>query len=297
MSTYAFTQIQITDVENQCNYQKVTTIPSPGKWAEDDPTKPWFVQLNNPDGTTNGSVEMKEMNGTPLNMAVQANFVDTTTGTACKLNLQLAQQGPPLLVWGTGCELVNPDGETPITRNNYYYSLTNLKASGTITIGGEEIKVSGLTWMDHEYGAFPNGSNGKKVIWLLQDLQVTNDLHLSNYTQFGVMPEENVPMKSNATLLLNGISTFVETTTTPMGPIFTSPKGVKYFMKFKVEIHCPHLLATFVVESSYPKQLFNDGSGADVYEGVGTFQATIVIGEEEERIFKSGNAWIEQNLG
>lgn len=294
MSTYAFTQIEITDVKKQCNYQKVTPIiPCPPNWAAYDQTKPWFVQLNGPDtDPTNGSIGMQEMNGTPLNMAVQASFVDATTHTVCKLNLQLAQQGPPLLVWGTGCNLVNPEGKTPITRNNYYYSLTHLKASGTITIGGEDIQVTGLTWMDHEYGVFPNGSGGGKVIWLLQNLQVTNDLHLSNYTQFGVMPQENVPMKSNATLLQNGKSTLVETTTTPMGPTFTSQKGVVYFMRFKVEINCPELLATFMVESSYPNQLFDD-LGPDVYEGVGIFQATFGAAQ----IIVSGNAWIEQNLG
>lgn len=295
MSTYAFTQIQITDVKEQTNYQKVTPIiPFPQDWTEYDQTKPWFVKLTAP-GTnpSNGAIGMQQMNGTPLNMAVQASFTDKTTKTSCKLDLQLEQKGPPLLVWGTGCNLVNPEGKTPITRNNYYYSLTNLNARGTITIGGELISVTGLTWMDHEYGAFPNGSSGEKVVWLLQDIQMASDLHLSNYTNFGVMPKENIPMKSNATLLKNGESIFVDTITTPMGPIYTSKKGVDYFMKFKVEINCPELLATVIVESSYPEQLFNDGLGPDVYEGVGTFQATLGAAQ----VIVSGNAWIEQNLG
>lgn len=295
MVTYAFTQIEITDVQNQRNYQRVTPIiPCPKDWAEYDPTKPWYVKLTAPETNSNGgSIGMQQMNGSPLNMAVQASFNDATSNVVCKLDLQLEQQGPPLLVWGTGCNLVNPEGKTPITRNNYYYSLTHLKAKGTITIGNEIIQVSGITWMDHEYGAFPNGSGGEKVIWLLQDIQMTNDLHLSNYTKFGVMPQENVPMKSNATLLKNGKSIFVDTITTPMGPIFTSKKGVDYFMKFSVEINCPELLATFLVESSYPNQLFNDGAGPDVYEGVGTVQATL----GEAQVIVSGNAWIEQNLG
>jgi len=36
--------------------------------------------------------------------------------------------------------------------SNYYYSLTNMKTSGTLTIGGESLDVHGKSWMDHEYG-------------------------------------------------------------------------------------------------------------------------------------------------
>lgn len=35
---------------------------------------------------------------------------------------------------------------------NYYYSLTDMKTSGTITVEGQPLKVKGTSWMDHEYG-------------------------------------------------------------------------------------------------------------------------------------------------
>ncbi|MGB5219373.1 MAG: lipocalin-like domain-containing protein [Smithella sp.] len=35
---------------------------------------------------------------------------------------------------------------------NYYYSLTKMKTSGTVTVEGKPLKVTGLSWMDHEYG-------------------------------------------------------------------------------------------------------------------------------------------------
>jgi hypothetical protein len=97
---------------------------------------------------------------------------DAATGTPIALDVRFVQNGPPLLVWGTGCEEVNPGGTTPLERNNYYYSFTRLAASGTITIDGESVPVEGTTWMDHEYGYF--GSAGAGPNWVLQDMQLDN---------------------------------------------------------------------------------------------------------------------------
>jgi predicted secreted hydrolase len=35
---------------------------------------------------------------------------------------------------------------------SFYYSLTRMPTHGTVTVGGRAIKVSGLSWMDHEFG-------------------------------------------------------------------------------------------------------------------------------------------------
>ncbi|HSO76175.1 MAG TPA: lipocalin-like domain-containing protein [Blastocatellia bacterium] len=35
---------------------------------------------------------------------------------------------------------------------SHYYSLTRLKTSGSLMIGGESFEVDGLSWMDHEFG-------------------------------------------------------------------------------------------------------------------------------------------------
>ena len=37
---------------------------------------------------------------------------------------------------------------------SYYYSRTRMVASGAITVGGEEIQVTGLAWFDHQWGNF-----------------------------------------------------------------------------------------------------------------------------------------------
>ena len=294
--SYAFAQIEISDVQKQRNYQKVNTlIPCPENWAQPDPAKPWFVRL--PGSGANpldGAIMMQSASDNPLDMTVNASFIDATGNTPCQILLNLRQEGEPLLVWGTGCTLVDPSGTTPLTRNNYYYSLTHLRASGNIIIGNEVIAVTGLTWMDHEYGVFPMPSPGNPVVWLLQDIQLSNGLHLSNFTKFGVMPKQDIPIESKATILFpNGESVYVDTTTTPMGLPFVSSKGVAYYLKYKVDIKSPRLTGIFEVSSQLDDQLFKDGAGADIYEGVASCDARL---EGSDAII-SGTAWIEQNLG
>ena len=299
--SYAFSQLSITDVSGKKHYQQVNpVVPCPPDWAQYDLKQPWYVKLPGAEGSTSGAVSMTALTReyTPLHMQVVGSFMDKAHGTQCRIALTLRQQGPPLLVWGTGCHLnVNPQGKTPLSRNNYYYSLTNLQASGTLTIGQETIAVTGLTWMDHEYGAFPQDTASTTVQWLLQDLQLANGIHLSNYTKVGATPVANKPISSNATILVPGQgSRFVNTTTTPMDPFFISAKKVTYFLRYKIEItdSTSPIKGTFYVESLYPDQvLISLGTDLpDVYEGIGTCEAHLT----GQPASVKGTAWIEQKL-
>ena len=95
--------------------------------------------------------------------------------------------------------ILPPSSGTHLQTNNYYYSLTRLAASGSVTIGGEKFAVSGLTWMDHEYGYF--GTSAKPVKWVLQDAQLDNGWTLSNFATLGDGPPKlNQPTASLVTL-------------------------------------------------------------------------------------------------
>ncbi|MDP2014190.1 MAG: lipocalin-like domain-containing protein, partial [Actinomycetota bacterium] len=110
------------------------------------------------------------------NMRVQALLTDDPSMTPVTLDLTLSQKGRPFFVWGTG---VNPGATgTSVQNNNYYFSLTNLQAKGAITIDGKKFPVQGITWMDHEYGAFGTAAN--PVQWILQDMQLDNGFSISN---------------------------------------------------------------------------------------------------------------------
>lgn len=66
------------------------------------------------------------------------------------VDLTVASQRPPMLVhggylgWGAGY--------------TYYYSLTDMTARGTLTIGSRHIPVHGTAWMDHQWGDMENSS-------------------------------------------------------------------------------------------------------------------------------------------
>ena len=300
-ASYAFTQLSITDVKGQRHYQQVNSVmPCPSDWAQYDLTQPWYVKLPGANGSTAGAVTMTALTReyTPLHMHVVGSFMDKAHGPQCRIDLTLRQQGPPLIVWGTGCwPDINPKGKTPLSRNNYYYSLTNLQASGTLTIGQETIAVTGLTWMDHEYGAFPKDTKTTTVQWLLQDLQLANGIHLSNYTKVNATPVADKEMPSNATILVPGQgSRFVQTKTTPMGPFFISAKKVTYFLQYKIEITDPEspIQGTFHVKSLFPDQVLisPQAEHPDAYEGIGTCEAHLT----GQSASVKGTAWIEQKL-
>ncbi|MCX5850324.1 MAG: hypothetical protein NTW65_12900 [Deltaproteobacteria bacterium] len=63
-----------------------------------------------------------------------------------RIELELEPIKPAALHGRNG--IVNKGGNN----SNYYYSFTNMKTSGTLSIDGKPVKVSGKSWMDHEYG-------------------------------------------------------------------------------------------------------------------------------------------------
>ncbi len=67
-------------------------------------------------------------------------------GRDIEVELTMESRKPPLLAGGDG--LVRWSGGT-----SYYYSLTNLKTSGSVTVAGRTIDVEGTGWMDHQWMA------------------------------------------------------------------------------------------------------------------------------------------------
>lgn len=274
-----FTEIMVTDVQTGRHYQSTTVMPLfDPHWAEQDPTKPWYARLGGAPGS-NGAVEMRAPVGSIMPMSVVASFQDDLTKTPCSFDLLLMQNEQPLFVWGTGIHELNPKGKTPLERNNYYYSFTKLKAAGTLRVGIETFDVGGLTWMDHEYGAF---SPSQK--WVLQDMQLSNGVHISNF--FTDVPVKGKRIASFATILWpDGTSTFVNTHTTPQDPTFTSPAGVTFCLTMLVEIAEPK--ASLTVTTKVHDQVFAPGT---LYEGVATVAGT--FGNDKV----TGTAWNEQAL-
>ena len=224
------------------------------------------------------------------NMAVTALLNDVKTGTGVHFDLMMSQQGAPFLVLGAGIlPLKLPGQGTHLQTNNYYYSLTRLQTKGTITLNGESFAVSGMTWMDHEYGLF--GSAAKPVRWILQDMQLDNGWCISNFSfppsEGGL--DEGQATKGYATLQApdGAIYVALNTTTTLLNKWQSPDSGITYFLELKVEI--ADFEACITVTSLVAAQELYQTTGS-VYEGVagavGTFQGQKV----------TGTAWNEQAM-
>ncbi|WP_299156196.1 lipocalin-like domain-containing protein [uncultured Tenacibaculum sp.] len=276
-----FTEVMLTDLKNQIHYHQTQTedlILS--EWAETDVTKPWFVKLKN--------VSMKAPQADPTqNMSVTAVIEDK--GKKISFDLTFSQEGLPLMVWGNGVEPNIPDPQ--LYNCNFYFSLTRLKASGTIVItdiadstNTETHEVTGTTWMDHEWGKF--GSKQKPVKWILQDIQLDNGVCLSNFST--TKPVLNTATSGKATVQLqkDGASYFVDSKMTPTKSKMIG--GVTYFTEVLVEI--PEYGISAVVKSLMPDQVFE----GNIYEGVGSASGTMMDGEN--KVVVSGTAWIEQSI-
>jgi predicted secreted hydrolase len=91
---------------------------------------------------------------------------------------------------GLGLELVARAGKPPALHDrdgwidfgsaggSYYYSRTAMDASGTLTLDGQEIPVTGTAWFDHQWGDFISVGGGGWD-WFAVNLDDGTDLTLS----------------------------------------------------------------------------------------------------------------------
>lgn len=359
---WAFTQIMLTDVQNDKHYQATTVyLPpkgwSPQHWAESDATKNWFARLGDPstqlggiavtdpgkgytsapkvtiEGAGTGASAVATIgkggevdaivisdpgagytsapkievigDGTGAKAAAYASYVsmsapgsdptqglrikaltaDEATLTPVEFDLTESQHGNSFPVWGTGVN--STDHALDLQHKNYYFSLTHLQTTGTITLDGQKIPVTGETWMDHEYGAFGDAANPVK--WNLTDQQLDNGWTLQNYflSKAGEDPPTGVAVPSYSTLQSpDGTMYYVASTMTPLEPTWKSSiTGATYYTSVRLEI--PLFDADLTVTAPVADQEFPT-PGAPVYEGIGSVHGT----------FKGksvgGDGWLEQ---
>jgi len=87
------------------------------------------------------------------------------------IDLRVTPQKPPVL---HGREGISRKGAAP-EQASHYYSLTHLTTEGQIRVGAEMFTVTGLSWMDHEFGSADLGQEVVGWDWF--------SLHLSDSTE------------------------------------------------------------------------------------------------------------------
>ena len=88
------------------------------------------------------------------------------------IQLTLTSSKPALLEGGNGYVKV-------CDRESYYYSLTQLKTTGILTIEGKEIAVEGVSWMDHQWADTPYRHD--RWTWFSIQLENGTDLMCCEY--------------------------------------------------------------------------------------------------------------------
>lgn len=97
------------------------------------------------------------------------------SGPKFAIDLKLDSVKPPV-VHGHGGVSQKAAGRG---RASHYYSLTRLETQGTLTLDGERLPVTGLSWMDHEFGS--NQLTEQQTGWDWFSLQLDDRRELMLY--------------------------------------------------------------------------------------------------------------------
>jgi predicted secreted hydrolase len=97
------------------------------------------------------------------------------TGGDFAIDLDVTPQKPPV-IHGAGGVSQKAAGRG---HASHYYSLTRLRTQGTLHLRGEQIPVSGLSWMDHEFGS--NQLTSEQAGWDWFSIQLDDGRELMLY--------------------------------------------------------------------------------------------------------------------
>lgn len=172
------------------------------------------------------------------------------------INLRLHSTRPPMYVGGRGYINIG-------TQFTYYYSLTNLASSGKMTLNGRAYTVTGISWLDHQWGDWSwTGAKG----WTWMALQLGNGIQLSLFD----VRTSGVPITFASVLNRSGKTVTVPGVTIKATGSWHSPHtGANYPSGWDVRI--PSLKATFritptvkdqeLIAPNQPEGSYWEGSG------------------------------------
>jgi predicted secreted hydrolase len=187
------------------------------------------------------------------------------------LRLALKSIKPPVLHGNEG-HSQKGEGEG---RASYYYSLTRMQTAGELTIGGKEEKVSGQSWMDHEFGS--NQLTPEQVGWDWFSIQLDNQTELMLYLMR--RKDGSVDPYSSGTIVSG------DATTKPLKlsdyrvevlDRWKSPKsGASYPMKWKVTIPSEQVELEITPALTDQELITNRSTRVTYWEGAVSVKGTV----------------------
>ena len=246
--------VAITDEDHRSFYSAVNyLLPSPNRTVLR--TDRLYVRML---GTTgSAAIDTLPLSGFAywVRARMQAGALDLTVQTTRR----------PLLEGGAGIVPMGTGGYS------YYYSLTNMHTSGTLTLHGRHLHVSGVTWMDHQWGT-----------WQWQKIHGWDwmGVQLSNGTSFALARFKGVDIPTiNATTISFPDGTqrlTLGSSDVPLGPRWRSPiTGVTYPQGWHIRV--PGIGLDAVVLPTVAAQEVVDPTrlGPTYWEGSGRLRGTL----------------------
>ncbi len=135
---------------------------------------------------------------------------------------------------------------------SYYYSLTRMETSGTITVDGQPVEVTGLSWMDREWSTSVLAPNQIGWDWFALQLSDGSDLM---FFQLRLRDGGIEPLSSGSLVAPDGsVTTFTrEDVTIEVLKRWTSPQtNISYPSQWRVSIPAQQL--DLLVEPYIPHQ-------------------------------------------
>jgi len=195
------------------------------------------------------------LSGALSNMNLKARFKQGA------LSMNLSSRRPPMYVGGRGY-IPFGNGYT------YYYSLTDLATRGTLTLGGRSYSVTGVSWLDHQWG---NWSWAAVRGWTWMALQLNNGIQLSIFD----FRSTGQRVKAASVLLPNGhTATIYHATITSTGS-WRSPHTHGVYPSGWI-VRIPSVRATLQVKPTVRDQELAIPAQArgSYWEGSGTIKGT-----------------------
>lgn len=148
---------------------------------------------------------------------------------------------------------------------SHYYSLTRLRTSGTLTYGGRRLAVTGISWMDHEFGSAQLQASQAGWDWFSIQLADRRELMLYRLRQTdgSVTPESSgsiIDARGRVTHLRLG-----DFTTEATGSWKSPHTGATYPSGWRVRV--PRANIDLVLQPTLVDQELADTSGLSYWEG------------------------------
>jgi predicted secreted hydrolase len=181
-------------------------------------------------------------------------------GDGFSIDLELISEKPPVFHGEKGLSRKGAGQE----QASYYYSLTRMRSQGVLKLGNNKFKVSGFSWMDHEFSS--NVLSANQAGWDWMGLQLSGNQELMIYVlrhQDGSID----PFSSGTLINSDGTSVHLSREDFSIKPtdVWKSKEsGTRYPSGWEVKVF-PHEIALSVRPSLRDQELITDQSTQVTY--------------------------------